>query len=118
MMQLKSLDIAIIGNQDQTALMRLAGIKKYAIIDADVHDFKDKLKDAVNNFSQDATVGIIMIPDDWIGFVDDLVRQIRQSKRISTIIVEFPSKFELEKKNVKEYYKTFTKNQIGFNIEI
>jgi vacuolar-type H+-ATPase subunit F/Vma7 len=72
----------------------------------------------VQNFSQDATVGIIMIPDNWIGYVDDLVRQIRQSKRISTIIIEFPSKFEPEKKNVKEYYKTFTKNQIGFNIEI
>jgi len=118
MMQLKNLDIAIVGTKDQTALMRLAGIKKYAIIDNDAHDFKDKFKDAVKNLSQDTTVGIIMIPDNWIGYIDDLVRQIRQSKRISTIIVEFPSQFEPEKRNVKEYYKTFTKNLIGFNIEI
>jgi len=118
MMQLKSLDIAIVGNKDQTALMRLAGIKKYVIIDTDTHDFQDKLKDAVTNFSRDATVGIIMIPDNWMGYIDDLVREIRMSKRISTIIVEFPSQFESEKKNVKEYYKTYTKNLIGFNIEI
>ena len=118
MMNLKELNIAIIGNRNQTALMRLAGIEKYEIIEEDDHDFREKIRKSLKEFSSDASIGIIMIPENWTVHAEDLVKYIKESKRITTIIVEFPSKFETKKRNVREYYKTYTRKLIGFNIEI
>ena len=118
MMNLKELNIAIIGNRNQVALMRLAGIEKYEIIEEDDHDFREKVRKSLKEFSGDTSIGIIMIPENWTVHVEDLVKYIKESKKITTIIIEFPAKFETGKRDVREYYKTYTKNLIGFNIEI
>lgn len=115
---MKELDIAIIGTKDQTALMRLAGIKQYRIIDSDDPGMKEKLRSALQDFSADASIGIIMIPENWKVHVEDIVKSIKESKKISTVIIEIPAGYSAEKENVKEYYKAYTRHLIGFNIEI
>ncbi|TFG38199.1 MAG: hypothetical protein E4H39_00845 [Syntrophobacterales bacterium] len=115
---MKELDIAIIGTRDQTALMRLAGVERYLIIDEADPDMKEKLRGALKDFSADPLIGIIMIPKNWNEHVVDIVKSIRESKKISTIVIDIPSGYTAEKENVKEYYQAYTRRLIGFNIEI
>ncbi|MEA3470895.1 MAG: V-type ATP synthase subunit F, partial [Thermodesulfobacteriota bacterium] len=75
---MKELDIAIIGNQDQTALMRLAGVERYLIVDEDDPDIKEKVRAALKDFSSDASIGIIMIPENWKEHAADILKSIRE----------------------------------------
>lgn len=115
---MKDFSIAIIGTKDQTALMRLAGIDTYEIIDEGDHDLREKIRNALTEFSKDPSIGIIMISENWMEHVTDIVQGIRKSKKVTTIVIDFPAHFTQEKPNIKEYYKTYTKNLIGFNVEI
>jgi vacuolar-type H+-ATPase subunit F/Vma7 len=115
---MKDLDIAIIGTRDQTALMRLAGVERYRIIDDHDPDMKEKVRSALTDFSSDASIGIIMIPDDWKEHVEDILKFIGESKKVSTVVIGIPTGYSTEKESVKEYYKEYTRRLIGFNIEI
>ena len=118
MTTMKNFHIAIIGNKDQTALMRLAGIDRYESIDEGDHDLREKIREVLHEFSRDPSIGIIMIPENWMEHVTDIVQGIRKSKKVTTIVIDFPARFAQEKRNVREHYKTYTKNLIGFNVEI
>jgi len=118
MMNLTNLTIAVIGTKDQTAVMRLAGVKHYAVIDAASRTLGEDIRNAVREFTKDTTFRMIMVPEDWMNHIEDIITQMRQSKKISAIVVEYPAKFEEERKNIKEYYKSYTKHLIGFNVEI
>lgn len=113
----EKIDIAIIGNRDQTALMRLAGVEKYRII-ADVENIDEKVREALMELSGDSSVGIIMIPEEWAGGAADTLKYIRESKKRTAIVVEIPSGFRAEEQDVREYYKTYTKKLIGFSVNI
>jgi vacuolar-type H+-ATPase subunit F/Vma7 len=115
---MKEVDIAIIGTRDQTALMRLAGVERYLIIDDDDPDIKEKVRGALKDFSADPLIGIIMIPEDWKEHVEDILKSIRGSKKVSTVVIGIPAGYTTEKENVKEYYQAYTRRLIGFNIEI
>ena len=115
---MKELHIAIIGNKDQTALIRLAGVEQYRVIDDDDTDMKEKVRGALRDFSSDASIGIIMIPDNLKVHFQDILNSIRENKNVSTIVIGIPAGYTTEKENVKEYYKAYTRHLIGFNIEI
>lgn len=114
----EKIEIAIIGNRDQTALMRLAGVEKYRIIEDDKEDINEKVREALMELSGDSSVGIIMIPEEWAGGVADTLKYIRESKKRAAIVVEIPSGFRAEEQDVREYYKMYTKKLIGFNVNI
>lgn len=118
MMKNKDLSIAIIGNKDQTGLMRLAGIQKYAVFENDDRELQQKVRKTLQEFSDDPSIGIIMVPDNWMAYVTDIVASIRKSKKTKTIVVAFPFRFDTAQQDVKEYYKAYTRNLIGFNVEI
>jgi hypothetical protein len=59
-----------------------------------------------------------MIPGNWMEHVTDIVQNIRRDKKVTTIVIDFPAHFDPEKRDVKGYYKAYTKNLIGFNVEI
>ncbi len=115
---MKNVQIAVIGTRDQTALIRLAGVERYAIITEDERGFEEKIRKSLKEFSEDSSIGIIMIPDRWVAHADDIIKSIRREKRISTVIVEIPPSYEREIQNVKDHYKSYTRQLIGFNIEI
>lgn len=115
---MRELDIAIIGTRDQTALMRLAGVERYSIIDDNAPDMKEKVRSSLTDFSSDASIGIIMIPEAWKEHVGDILKSIAESKKVSTVVIGIPTGYSAEKADVKEYYKAYTRQLIGFNIEI
>jgi len=114
----EKIDIAIIGNRDQTALMRLAGVEKCRIIEEDGENINEKVREALMDLSGDSSVGIIMVPEEWTGGVADTLKYIRQSKKRTAIVIEIPSGFKTEEQDVRGYYKTYTKKLIGFNVNI
>lgn len=117
MMQPEKLNIAIIGNEDQVALMRFAGVEKYQVIEDD-RNMPEKVRETLKEFTKDTSIGIIMIPENWTDFVDDLLKYTSESKMVTPVIVEIPSKFETEKEDVREFYKSYTKKLLGLTIEI
>lgn len=117
MISLQNLDVAIVGNEDQVALMRLAGVEKYQVIEGD-HDIREKVRETLRGFINDTSIGIIMIPEDWKDYVDDILKYIGERKEITPVIIEIPSKFATEKEDVREFYKSYTKKLLGFSIEI
>ena len=117
MISLQNLDVAIVGKEDQVTLMRLAGVEKYQVIEGD-HDIREKVRETLRGFINDTSIGIIMIPEDWKGYVNDILKQIGERKQITPIIIEIPSKFATEKEDVREFYKSYTKKLLGFSIEI
>ncbi len=113
---IENITVAVIGSRDQTALMRLAGVEKYRIIEDEGDATPEKVREALTELAGDSTVGIIMIPENWGRFAADTMRYLRESKRSSAIMIEIPEGFKTEKQDVKEYYKTYTRKLIGFNV--
>ncbi len=109
--------VAIIGTRDQTALMRLAGVEKCRIIE-DKDATPDKVKEALLELAEDSSVGIIMLPEGWGSYVADTIKYLHESKRSSAILLEIPSGFKSKDQDIKQYYKTYTKKLIGFNVDI
>ncbi len=114
----EKIDIAIIGTRDQTALMRIAGVEKCRVIKEDAEDINKEVRDALMDLSEDTSVGIIMVPEEWTSGAADTLKHIRQSKKRTAIVIEIPSGFRTEERDVKGYYKTYTKKLIGFNVNI
>ncbi len=110
-------EIAVIGNEDQVALMRLAGVEKYQVIE-DNPQVREKIREVLQEFIDDISIGIIIIPDDWKIYVDDILKHISESRKTMPVIIEIPSKFTTEKEDVREFYKSYTKKLLGFSIEI
>ena len=117
MISLQNLDIAVIGNEDQVILMQLAGVEKYRVIEGE-SDIREKVREALREFVNDTSIGIIMIPENFRDYVDDILKYISESKKITPIIIEIPSKFTTEKEDVREFYKSYAKKLLGFSIEI
>jgi vacuolar-type H+-ATPase subunit F/Vma7 len=117
MMQRKKLDIAIIGEGDQVALMRLAGIEKYEVIEDGQH-LHENVRVAFRGFMEDPSIGIIVMPENWTDYVDDLRKEILKRKKITPVIIEIPSRFQREKQDVRRFYQSYTKRLLGFMIEI
>jgi vacuolar-type H+-ATPase subunit F/Vma7 len=116
-MQRKRLDIAMIGEDDQVALMRLAGVEKYEVVEDSQH-LHEKVRGAFTRFMEDPSIGIIVMPVNWTGYVDDLRKEILERKKITPVIIEIPSRFQREKEDVRQYYKSYSKRLLGFTIEI
>ncbi|MCK9230308.1 MAG: V-type ATP synthase subunit F [Syntrophales bacterium] len=117
---LQDLEIAIIGTDDQTSLMRLAGVGKYCRVEEDSGvDLREKIRIGFETFLQDRSVGIIMIPDDWTVHVADMLVRMRQARGVpKKAVIEYPPGLRTEPMDVKSFYKNYTKNLIGFNVEI
>jgi len=117
MIPTQNLSVAIIGNADQAAVMRLAGVEKYQVIVGE-HDIQEDVREALTRFLSDPSIGIIVIAEDYVDYVNDLLSQVRERKRITPVIVEIPSKFGAKWPDVRAYYKDYTKRLIGFAVEI
>lgn len=117
MNQPREFNVAVIGNEDQVALMRLAGIQQYKVMEETPH-LRENLREAFKTFSEDPSVGIIVIPENWAGYVDDLRYKILEGKQVTPVIIEIPSRLGGEKEDVRQYYRSYTKRLLGFTIEI
>ncbi len=119
MKKLQDMEMAIIGTEDQTSIMRLAGVRKYHRISEEESDIREEARKAMELYLKDPTVGIIMIPENWIEYVADMIERMRKAKGVQKkAIIEFPPDLKTEPLDVKAFYRNYTKKLIGFNVEI
>jgi len=111
------LNIAAIGDEELVNGLRLAGISKYYVI-KDNHDVREEVRKALGELINEPIIGVIVIPEDYVEYVEDILRHIREGKRITPVIIEVPPKFGSKYKDVTGYYKAFIKASIGFDVEI
>ncbi len=110
--------IAVIGSRDEVSLLRLTGIRKYVVFDEDDRALREKLRTAFSELTGDPSVGLILVPDEWMDFVRDMARKLRAGKRVRTVVIEYPARYREEKQDIRRYYSRLTRSLIGFNVEI
>jgi vacuolar-type H+-ATPase subunit F/Vma7 len=116
MMNIRQLDIAVIGDEDLVNGLRLAGVRRYRIVGEG--DSGEEVRQALNELTAEADVGIIVILEDYVKHVEDLMTQIKERKVSPPVFVEVPSKYGTHYGDVAKYYKAYIRKFIGFDIEI
>ncbi|MFC1934063.1 V-type ATP synthase subunit F [Chloroflexota bacterium] len=116
MMPVKHLSIAVIGDEDLVSGLRLAGVRRYFAIKAE--DEGEEVRKALTELMNDPDIGIIVIQEDYMKYVDDLIPPFKQRKQVTPIILPVPSKYGTKYRDVTEYYKAYIRGFIGFEIEI
>ena len=113
----KHLEMAAIGDEDLVNGLRLAGVSRYYMIKGN-RDAREDARKVLTELIDAPDVGIVIIQEDYIEYVEDLVAQVRKGRRMTPVIIEVPSKFGTKHRDVKEYYKAFIRESIGFEVEI
>lgn len=117
MMQIRHLDIAVIGDEDLVNGLRLAGVRRYHIVKND-HDIAEEVRKALTEMMDEPNVGVIVILEDYMKHVEDLMAQVKERRVSPPIIIEVPSKYGTQYKDIAKYYKSYIRKFIGFEIEI
>lgn len=117
MMPVKHLGVAAIGDEELVSGLRLAGVSKYYVI-KDSRGVREDVRKALTELMGEPDIGVVVILEKYAEYVEDLITQVRESKRMTPIIIEVPSKLGTEHPDIVGYYKTFVRKSIGFDIEI
>jgi vacuolar-type H+-ATPase subunit F/Vma7 len=117
MVSIKDLGIAAIGDEELVSGLRLAGVSKYYTIKGD-RDVREDVRKALTELIAEPDIGVVVILEKYTEYVGDLITRVRESKRMTPIIIEVPSKFGTEYPDIVGYYKAFIREAIGFDIEI
>ena len=117
MMPVKHLDIAIIGNEDLVNGLRLAGISQCFVIKGE-HNIGENIREALIGLLDKPDVGIVVIQEDYVKYIEDLALKLKRDNKITPVIVEVPSQYGTKYRDVTEYYKEYIRDFIGFDIAI
>ena len=116
MMLLKHLELAVIGDEELVNGMRLAGVSRYYTVSE--HDTRQDVRETLSALLGEPDVGVVVILEDYVNYVDDLLAQTREGKKMTPVIIAVPSRRGMEYEAVREYYKAFVRKFIGFALEI
>ena len=114
MVTIRQLEVAVIGDEDLVSGLRLAGVRRYRIVK---EDSEEEVRQALTEFSDDPNVGIIVILEDYLRHVKDLATTLK-GRKTTPVVVEVPSKYGTQYKDVSKYYQAYVRKFIGFDIEI
>ena len=117
MISMNNFSIAVIGDEDLVNNLRLAGVTKYYVIPNNkppLEDVRKILYDLIN----EPGMGIIAIQEEYTSYVKDMIIEVKESKMLTPLVIEVPSKFGTLYENVSEYYKSYVREFTGFNVEI
>jgi vacuolar-type H+-ATPase subunit F/Vma7 len=117
MIPIKQLNIAIIGDEDLVSGLRLAGVSRYYVI-KESHNIGNDVTKALSSLIDEPDIGIVAIQEGYVKYVEDLIAQVKQEKRMTPVIIELPSKYGTKYLDVAEYYKGYIRKSIGFDVEI
>ena len=117
MTSMKPLDIAAIGDEELVSALRLAGVSRYYLIKGN-HDVREDVRKALTELLSEPDVGIVVILEDYVQYVEDFVTQVRKKKATTPVIVEVPSKFGTKHPDVKGHYRALIRESIGFEVEV
>jgi len=116
-MAIQQLDIAVIGDEELVNAMRLAGVSKHYTVNSE-HDVRDNVRKALTDLLGEPDIGIVIILEDYIDYIEDLLGQVRKGKGTTPVIIEVPSKFGTKYPDIREHYRALIREAIGFEIEI
>jgi vacuolar-type H+-ATPase subunit F/Vma7 len=116
-MAIQQLDIVVIGDEELVNALRLPGVSKHYVIKGD-HDVRENVRNALTELLAGPDIGIVIILEDYIEYIEDLVGQVRKGKGITPVIVEVPSKFGTKYPDIREHYRALIREAIGFEVEI
>ncbi|MBN1151756.1 MAG: V-type ATP synthase subunit F [Dehalococcoidia bacterium] len=114
---IRNMEIAVIGDLELVSALRLAGLRKTYPIQAERHIAEDVRK-ALDECMSDPDIGVIVMLEEYAEMVGDVVSQYRQGKSVLPVIVEVPSKRGTRHPDVVAYYKQFSREYLGFDIEL
>ena len=117
MMPAGRLNIAVVGDEDLVNMLRLAGIRRYRLIEEDGNTGED-VRDALGELTADPEVSVIAIQEDYVEYVRDIIARVQESKSLTPVIIEVPSKHGTKYPNAAEYYRAFVSRFVGFDIQI
>lgn len=116
MIDIKHLDIAVVGDENLVNALRLAGVSRYHVIRGD--DIKDEVRKAIVALTEDPDVGVVAIAEGYADYVEDLLIPLTEGRKLTPVIIEVPSGYAISYPDVKQYYSAYIKKFIGFEIEI
>lgn len=117
MMPVRHLDIAVIGDEDLVSGLRLGGVSRSYVIKGD-QDIQGSVRKALSELIDDPDAGIVVMQEDYAEYVGDMLTRVRESKMMTPVIIEVPSKLGTKYGDIKEYYKAFIRKAVGFGVEI
>lgn len=117
MMPIRDMYIAVVADEDLVNMMRLAGVSKYHIAPQGPGRGEDVRK-AVGEWLEEPDLGIIVISEDCVEYVADLLSVVRGGKRLTPVVIDVPSRYEITYPDAGEYYRATVRKVIGFDIEV
>jgi V/A-type H+-transporting ATPase subunit F len=117
MMPVRQMNIAVLGDRDLVSGLRLAGIKRYHVVQ-EGEDIREELRQVLAGFINEANIGIVALQEDYLPYVEDLVQKLRAEKRLTPIVIEVPSKYGTKYEDVGAYYRDFVRRFVGFDIQV
>jgi len=115
--QAKLLNIAAIGDEELVSGLRLAGANRYYIMKGDTN-IREDVRKALSDLISEPNIGVIIILEEYVEYIKGILSHLRESKRITPVIIEAPPKSGTKYKDITRYYNAFIKASIGFDIEI
>lgn len=116
MMPVKQLNVAVIGDEDLVSGMRLAGVSVYTIVEGE-RDTRETVRNALAEF-MGRDVGVIAVQEDFMPYIQDIIKKMRDEKRLFPAIVEVPSKRGTKVESVIASYRSYIRKFVGFDIQI
>ena len=117
MMPLRQLNVAVIGDEDLVSGMRLAGVSHYHIVKGE-DDARGEVREVLSDLTAESDIGVVVLQEDYLPYVEDIVKQLREGKRLTPIIIEVPSKYGTRYEDIVGYYRSFVRKFVGFDIQI
>jgi len=114
---IRNMDIAVIGDMELVSTLRLAGLRKTKAIQGD-RNLADDIRKSLEEYMNDPDVGVVVIMEDYAEMVESTLAGLRQVKGVLPVIVQVPSKRGTRYPDVVGYYKQFSREYLGFDIEI
>jgi vacuolar-type H+-ATPase subunit F/Vma7 len=117
MTSIRKLNIAVIGDEDLVSALRLAGVNRYHVVKGN-QEAREDVRQALSELIVEPEVGVIVMQEDCTQYVEDLMAQILEEKRLTPVIVEVPSKYGTKYGDVSAYYRAYIRKFVGFDVEI
>jgi vacuolar-type H+-ATPase subunit F/Vma7 len=114
---IRKMEIAVIGDADLVNGMRLAGVRRYHQVQEE-HEPAREIREVLGKLMAEPDVGIIVLLEEYVQHVRDLIAQVRESKRLTPVVLEVPSRQGSRYGDARNYYREYIRGFIGFDIEI
>lgn len=111
------LSIVVVGDPDLVNGLRMAGVNRYHIVNGTVN-VRDEVRTEITRLMANPEVGVIVILEDYADYIVDMVKRLRDEKKVTPVVVSVPSKLGAKYADVRAYYKGYIRDFIGFDLQI